>query len=201
MDRRQQKTRRAIFDAFASLLAERDFAKITVQQIIDEANVGRTTFYDHFETKEELMHQLCQSLFSHVFEAAQDVRHAHGEQQDAGSNALLHVLYHIKEDDRMIRTLLSHDSTGCAQRYFREGIEGIFAGMLSGSRCSEIQSNYCIDYLVAAFLNTTRWWLHKCDGLTPTEAISLYSDASRAALQMVGISPEHFRHPRRKEIL
>ncbi len=52
MDRRQRKSRERIFHAFIELLAKKHFNQITVGEIIERADVGRATFYAHFETKD-----------------------------------------------------------------------------------------------------------------------------------------------------
>ena len=47
-DRRVRKTQKAIFDAFAELLAEKELEKITVKELIEKADVSRVTFYNHY---------------------------------------------------------------------------------------------------------------------------------------------------------
>jgi AcrR family transcriptional regulator len=54
-DRRSQRTRRLLGDALVGLLAEKRFDAISVQDLVDRANVGRTTFYAHFTDKEDLL--------------------------------------------------------------------------------------------------------------------------------------------------
>ena len=66
MDRRQKKTRNAIFEAFITLLDRHSYAQITVGQIIERADVGRATFYAHFETKEYLLNTLSSILIQLV---------------------------------------------------------------------------------------------------------------------------------------
>jgi AcrR family transcriptional regulator len=54
-DRRIQKTKRILSEAMLGLILEKGYEAITVQEIIDKANVGRSTFYSHYENKEQLL--------------------------------------------------------------------------------------------------------------------------------------------------
>jgi len=54
-DRRVQKTQNLLREALASLILEKDYDSILVQEILDRANVGRSTFYMHFRDKDDLL--------------------------------------------------------------------------------------------------------------------------------------------------
>src|SRR5437762_5394084 len=54
-DRRIQKTQDLLHEALASLIREKDYDSIAVKEILDRANVGRSTFYTHFRDKDELL--------------------------------------------------------------------------------------------------------------------------------------------------
>lgn len=54
-DRRSARSRKALSEAFVSLLLEKPYPRISIQDIVDRADVGRSTFYEHFENKEQLM--------------------------------------------------------------------------------------------------------------------------------------------------
>jgi AcrR family transcriptional regulator len=55
LDRRQNKTREAIRSAFVELLFEKDFRTLTMAGVAARANTGRSTLYEHFRTKADLL--------------------------------------------------------------------------------------------------------------------------------------------------
>src|SRR3954469_24204144 len=54
-DRRVQRTQRLLREALFELIPENGFESLSVQDIIDRANVGRATFYAHFDSKDDLL--------------------------------------------------------------------------------------------------------------------------------------------------
>ncbi|MEM7800261.1 MAG: TetR/AcrR family transcriptional regulator [Chloroflexota bacterium] len=68
-DRRVRRTRKLLQDALISLLRRKRLGKIQIKEIVEEADVSRTTFYQHFETKEELLFSLIDDVFEEIHRA------------------------------------------------------------------------------------------------------------------------------------
>jgi Bacterial regulatory proteins, tetR family len=65
-DRRVRRTRKLLHDAFLALVIEKRYEKTTIQDILDRADVGRSTFYVHFRDKEALLMAMLMPLRCHA---------------------------------------------------------------------------------------------------------------------------------------
>ena len=120
MDRRIQKTRNAIYQAFCGLLDRKDYSQITIQEIIDAANVGRSTFYAHYESKEELLQEVCTRLFEHFFRYTPEPRGDGGKADRALAEHLFrHVFGHFAKEGKMLMGVLDSEGQGLFMRVFR----------------------------------------------------------------------------------
>jgi len=73
IDRRVARTRNALADALVTLILRKGYEATTVQDLLDEANVGRATFYSHFTSKEDLLARSLERLRVILVEAATSV--------------------------------------------------------------------------------------------------------------------------------
>ena len=65
-DRRVKRTQDAISEAFLALAIEKGYEHVSVKDIVDKANVGRTTFYAHYNDKDDLLNKVLGTLFSSI---------------------------------------------------------------------------------------------------------------------------------------
>ena len=166
MDRRQQKSRDAIFQAFNKLLSQKSYSRITVQDIIDMANVGRTTFYAHFETKDDLLRELCTDIFHHVVMSARDLSaaHAHMVGSENPVDMITHVLWHLKENSRNITGVLSCESGELFVGYFREYVSQLIEPWLQKVNFEvDVPKDFLLDHISSSFINVIQYWIK--DGL------------------------------------
>ena len=165
MDRRQRKSREAIFKAFIALLSKKNFSKITVAEIIEKADVGRATFYAHFETKDFLLKELCKELFCHIFDTLEgnSKQHKHIFECDTLSPVILHLLQHLQKNDNHILELLACENNELFLRYFKENLLILVKKQrdLFESKKPEIVSDdFWFNYIVGVLVETILWWIN-----------------------------------------
>ena len=187
MDRRQRKTREAIFSAFTSLLSERNYAQISVQEIIDRANIGRTTFYSHFETKDYLLKDLCEELFGHIIDTAMglpagDYSCNLGTAEDS---VFLHLVRHLQENDRNIIELLNSQNNDIFLRYFKDNLKKLIITQYADKGLLQydgLPEDYVVNHISTSFVETIAWWLSRKMKETPEEVTNYFFTAMRPLL-------------------
>ncbi len=166
MDRRQKKTRDAIFNAFSSLLSDKNYNQISVQEIIDTANIGRTTFYAHFETKDFLLKELCEELFNHIIDTAMGLPHGHYHCSCSceTDSVFLHLLRHLQENDLNILELLSSENNEIFLRYFKSNLKNLIVSQYAEKGVinnSKLPDDYLVNHISSSFVETVSWWIKR----------------------------------------
>ncbi|MFS2006647.1 TetR/AcrR family transcriptional regulator [Duganella sp. CT11-25] len=97
LDRRQLKTRSALHAAFVTLLLEQGYEALTIGRVADLANVGRSTFYEHYRTKHDLLVASIRKPFSVLADLVEP---------GAGTERIPALLRHFRENQHVGRVLL-----------------------------------------------------------------------------------------------
>ena len=172
MNRQQIKTRKAIFNAFTELLSEKKYNKITVQEIIDRADIGRSTFYAHFETKDDLLKEICIELFDHIFsnDLNMECSKVFKNLNKIPQILITHILYHLKENSQKFIKVLSCESNEIFLEYFQRYIykiidEYIFLDDIEDKKFESFLKNH----ICATFFESIKWWINNNMNLMPEE--------------------------------
>ena len=179
MDRRQKKTREAIFDAFIELLSKKHYNQITVSEIIEKADIGRATFYAHFETKDFLLKELCEDLFCHIFDASGSggEKHRHIFDCVPPSSVVLHLFLHLQKNDNNILLLLSCENNELFLRYFKENLKELIKKQLylfEEKRGEGIPEDYWIHHVSSTFVEMVKWWIDTGMQETPEQLAAYF---------------------------
>jgi AcrR family transcriptional regulator len=171
MDRRVRKTREALYSAFAALVAERGYDRLSIQDISDEADVGRTTFYAHFKTKDDLL----RFGFVRLREHLELLPRSTPEDRRAFLAALLG---HAKSHTGLFAALVRGGGAGLAEAEFSSIIEDVVASEVGeGERRGTM-----LAMLSGALVTAIRRWVDagaKGSGAEIIEAFEVLLKAAR----------------------
>lgn len=178
MDRRQKKTRDAIFIAFGELLQKKRYENITVQEIIDRANIGRSTFYAHFETKDMLLRTMCTDIFHHIVTDALPQETENGSGLKNLELKLGHILYHLRTHRANLAGILAGESGDLFMGYFRKYLAELFFRYRDDFQIN-VPVDYLLQHLAGSFAETVKWWMRDGTAYTPEEAAAFFMEVTQ----------------------
>jgi AcrR family transcriptional regulator len=156
-DRQIQRTQQFLLNALIDLIIEKGYEKITVQDIIDRANVGRTTFYAHFQDKQDLL----LSGFKRLNDVFENFRSESSPEKSVWDFSLA-LFRHAAEQRQAFKALfgkqagtvmLSHFQQAMIA-YLKEGFQATFP-----KKKQPVPLDVFVQYLFSAFLGLLTWWL------------------------------------------
>jgi AcrR family transcriptional regulator len=165
-DRRVRRTRKLLHDAFLGLVLEKGYEKTTIQDILDRADVGRSTFYVHFRDKE--------ALLTASFDGMRDQLEHELASIDATSPidftlpaALLYE--HAYRNQRVYRALCGRQGGALVQRYLRRLIGDLLRKhlRLQFTRAGAgVPAEVVAEFYTSAALGLLVWWIDHdfCNG-------------------------------------
>ncbi|GAB2953244.1 TetR/AcrR family transcriptional regulator [Nonomuraea fastidiosa] len=174
-DRRVRRTRRLIQEALVALILEKGYDAVTVTDIIERADVGRSTFYAHFADKQDvLFSNLDQLTFLHP-----------APRDDPGELFAFSrpMFEHVREQERLVRALMGRRGGGLAHRRGEQLLAARVKDELiaAGGRASAAL-DLLVTCVVGAFMGLLRAWI---DGETTASPAEL--DAAFRAAVLPGV--------------
>jgi len=184
-DRRVQRTRRALHQALMALVLEKRYDKITVQDIIDRADVGRSTFYAHFLDKDDLLVQglamFSDDLNAHIASSEHD-----GEEAEH----VLHSLIFFRHADTHHNLYKAMQRGGGAdvimdagRRHLTEDIQGHLDALFPDGTPVEIPLPVITSFVAGAMLSVLMWWLDAGRPYPPEEINAMFQQLAMSGVE------------------
>ena len=172
-DRRSQRTYRLVSTAFTELLLEKAYDEILVQDILDRAGIGRTTFYAHYFDKEDVLGSMTEQMLELL---AHQITHSPTRQRVVPSLELFEHIYHSPH--RQFRALMRGHAGehlwGALQTALCNAIEPALCTLCAEKRSPPIPLPVVSEYLASAFLTLLKWWLEASMPYPPEQMESIF---------------------------
>jgi AcrR family transcriptional regulator len=179
-DRRVQRTQQLLQNALIDLILEKGYDDITIQDLLDRANLGRSTFYTHYRDKEDLLLSGFQGLFDafqkeylHSASPAADPVQAARELslfffRHAGSHHDLFKAMIGERGQQGGQIIMNH-----SQKYLSQLIYEHIKNQLS-KRNTAVPLDVMAHYIASSYLSMLTWWLDHDLPYTPEQMDALF---------------------------
>jgi AcrR family transcriptional regulator len=181
-DERVRRTHERLGSALVALIQEKPIDEVTVQEVLDRAAVGRSTFYLHFRDKNDLLLSQLEK-FLEMMSTSLSVR----KEQSHRVVPVAEMFAHIGSQKKMYRALADsgrlNDFFDLAQGYFARGIERRLLESGRTSKLSQQELPARASALAGSLLALLRWWLDRGAKESPTSMDELFHRMVWSGLQ------------------
>jgi AcrR family transcriptional regulator len=173
IDRRVLQTRDALGDALIQLMQEKPFETIIVQQVLDRAGVGRSTFYTHYLDKDDLF----MSEVEEFWQGMSTLLSRRGEVSDRVA-PVTELFAHVTEAKEFYAALMSsgkiHDVLELGRGQFARGIEQRFVELPRATGIAAEQRPALAHAVAGALLSLLSWWVDRGMRTSPAKMDDIF---------------------------
>ncbi len=212
LDRRVQKTRKLLQGALIELVAEKSYESVSIREILDRANVGRSTFYAHFQDKDQLLHSILDRLdelfMQHeklFLDAKKNLGNADIMNLTHEFSPTLSLFQFVGENYRFFKAMLGNRGYGVFAKpvyeYVFAHVHGLFTKpvhndvvanmhepfkvLRSHEKYGSLESEIAAHYFVSALLGILVWWVEKDLPCTAEEMDRLFRQLAIPSFEQV----------------
>lgn len=189
IDRRVARTRAMLQHALVSLIPKKGYEAITIQDICDAANVGRSTFYAHYTSKDDLKRTGIEDHLRRLLvERQRDAPAMPGDNKSRSLGFSLAMFEHARDHAHLYRALVGGRggavSLGMIRQILSDLVRGELGTTVDKKSKDAIPRELVVQYLVGAYMAVLTWWLEGGAKLPPDRI-----DAMFRRLAIEGIMP------------
>lgn len=185
IDRRSARTRRALHEALIALILRKGYEALTIQEIVDEADIGRSTFYAHYAGKEDLLRGGFEQLRMELTAARTDVSARRRGLRHEPLGFSLAMFEHACRYKDVYEALVGGRGGTVAVNELRRILSDIVREELSSTlEDPNVPRELIVQFAVSTFLAVLIWWLERKARPEPAEV-----DAMFRRLLIRGVEP------------
>jgi AcrR family transcriptional regulator len=178
IDRRAARTRAMLQEAHVALIMKNGYEALTIQDICDTANVGRSTFYAHYTSKDDLRRSSFEHLRKLLTDRQQDALAAAGDGRDRRLGFSLALFEHARDYIHLYRALAKSRGGAIALGTIRQILCDLVNNELATTvdkNCEDvIPRDLTVQYAVAAYMAVLTWWLDGGAKLPPERIDAMF---------------------------
>lgn len=190
IDRRVARTRATLQHALNSLILKKGYEVITIKDICDAANVGRSTFYAHYTSKDDLKRSGLEPLRRLLVHRQRDALATPGDIGDRSFGFSLAMFEHARDHRDHYRTLVGGRggtvSLGTIRQILSDLVRDELGATADKNSADVIPRELVVEYVVGAYMAVLIWWLDGGAKLPPKRI-----DAMFRRLATEGITPSY----------